>query len=72
MLVKIDGANYVRDTASMAMMPTDQTEKNEYYAKVQMMKLQKTEINRLRQEINNIKSDVGEIKSLLCQLIGNK
>jgi hypothetical protein len=56
----------------MAIMPTDQSEKNEYYAKVQMMKIQKTEINSLRQEINNIKSDVGEIKSLLCQLIGNK
>ena len=72
MLVKIDGANYVRDTNSMAIMPIDSSEKNEYYAKVQMMKLQKTEINSLRQEINNIKSDVGEIKSLLCQLIGNK
>lgn len=72
MLVKVDGTNYVRDTASMAIMPTDQSEKNEYYAKVQMMKIQKTEINSLRQEINNIKSDVGEIKSLLCQLIGNK
>jgi hypothetical protein len=72
MLVKIDGANYVRDTASMAIMPTDQSEKNEYYAKVQMMKLQKTEINILRQEINNIKSDVGEIKALLCQLIGKE
>ena len=72
MLVKVNDSNLVRDTKSMALMPTDQTEKNEYYAKVQMMKLQKTEINSLRQEINNIKSDVGEIKSLLCQLIGNK
>ena len=72
MLVKIEGTNLVRDTASMALMPTDQSEKNEYYAKVQMMKLQKTEINTLRQEINNIKSDVGEIKALLCQLIGKE
>ena len=72
MLVKVNDSNLVRDTKSMALMPTDQTEKNEYYAKVQMMKLQKTEINSLRQEINNIKSDVSEIKSLLCQLIGNK
>ena len=72
MLVKVNDSNLVRDTKSMALMPTDQTEKNEYYAKVQMMKLQKTEINSLKQEINNIKSDVSEIKSLLCQLIGNK
>ena len=72
MLVKVEGANYVRDTASMALMPTDQSEKNEYYAKVQMMKLQKTEINNLRQEICNIKGDVSEIKSLLCQLIGKE
>ena len=70
MLVKVDGANLVRDTASMALMPVDSTEKNEYYAKVQMMKLQKTEINNLKQEINGIKNDVSEIKSLLCQLIG--
>jgi hypothetical protein len=72
MLVKVDGSNYVRDTASMALMPIDSTEKNEYYAKVQMMKLQKVEINNLRQEICNIKGDVSEIKSLLCQLIGKK
>ena len=72
MLVKVNDSNLVRDTKSMALMPTDQTEKNEYYAKVQMMKLQKTEINNLKQEINGIKNDVSEIKSLLCQLIGNK
>ena len=72
MFVKVNGTNMIRDTKSMALINTDNTEKNEYYAKVQMMKLQKTEINSLRQEINNIKSDVGEIKSLLCQLIGNK
>ena len=34
MLVKINGANMVRDTASMALINTDQHVKNEYYSKI--------------------------------------
>jgi hypothetical protein len=71
-LVKVTGTNYVRDVKSMAIMPADNTEKNEYYAKLRVIKSQKEEINNIRSEIDGIKSDVSEIKGLLKQLIGKE
>jgi hypothetical protein len=71
-LVRVTGTNFVRDTNSMAILPTDNTEKNEYYNKLRVIKSQKEEINRLKTEINGIRSDVGEIKGLLQQLIGKE
>ena len=71
-LVRVTGTNFVRDVNSMAIMPVDNTEKNEYYAKLRLVKNQKEEINNIRSEIDGIKLDVGEIKGLLKQLIGKK
>ena len=56
----------------MAIMPADNTEKNEYYARQRLVKSQKEEINKIRSEIDGIKSDVSEIKGLLKQLIGKE
>jgi hypothetical protein len=50
-------------------LPTDNTEKNEYYAKLRLVKMQKDEINKVKSEIDCIKSDMSEIKSLLQQLL---
>jgi ribosomal 30S subunit maturation factor RimM len=69
-LVKLTGANFVRDTKSMAITPTDNAEKNEYYAKLRVVKNQKEEINKVKSEMDDIKNDVIEIKFLLKQLIG--
>ena len=71
-LVRVTGTNFVRDVKSMAIMPVDNTEKNEYYSKLRAMKVQKEEINKIRSEIDGIKSDVSEIKDLLKQLIGKE
>jgi hypothetical protein len=71
-LVRVTGTNFVRDVNSMAIMPVDNTEKNEYYAKLRLVKNQKEEINNIRSEIADIKLDVGEIKGLLKQLIGKE
>jgi hypothetical protein len=68
MLVKVNNSNLIRDTNSMALMPADNSEKNEYLAKLRMVKIQKEEINTIKEEINGIKSDVIEIKDLLRQL----
>jgi len=68
-VVRITGTNYVRDIASMAVLPTDNTEKNEYYAKLRVIKAQKEEINKVKAEITDIKNDVLEIKNLLQQLL---
>ena len=59
----------VRDTNSMALINTDNTEKNEYYSKVRMLQNQKSEINNVKAEIDNIKSDVSDIKQLLMKLL---
>ena len=67
--VRVTGTNFVRDINSRALLPTDNTEKNEYYAKLRLVKNQKEEINKVRSEIDCIKTDMCEIKSLLQQLL---
>lgn len=69
MFVKVTGTQYIRDTESMALMNTDDTGKNEYLAKVRLLKTQKDEINTVKAEIANIKEDMGEIKQLMLQLL---
>ena len=59
----------IRDTNSMALINMDNTEKNEYYSKVRMMKTQKDEINNVKTEMANIKDDVADIKKLLMKLL---
>ena len=68
-LVRVTNTNFVRDIESRAILPTDNTEKNEYYAKLKLVKMQKDEINKVKSEIDCIKSDMCEIKSLLQQLL---
>jgi hypothetical protein len=68
-LVRVTGTNFVRDINSRAILPIDNTEKNEYYAKLKLMKIQKEEINKVKSELDCIKSDMCEIKSLLQQLL---
>jgi hypothetical protein len=68
-LVKIPDTNLVRDTQSMALINTNEAERNDYLSKVQMMRVQKHEINTVKSEINSLKDDVSEIKKLLLQLM---
>jgi hypothetical protein len=69
MLVKVNGTKMIRDTASMALINTDNNEKNEYYAKAKLLKTQKEEINNVKAEMADIKEDVAEIKILLMKLL---
>jgi hypothetical protein len=69
-IVKITGTNFIRDIKSMAVLPADNTLKNEYLAKVRVAKIQKEEINKVKSDIDDIRNDVNEIKYLLKQLIG--
>ena len=68
-LVRVTDTNFVRDIHSRALLPVDDTEKNEYYAKLRLVKMQKEELNKVKSEIDCIKSDMCEIKSLLQQLL---
>lgn len=67
--VKVNGTEFVRDTNSMGLSNTNITEKNEYYAKLKILKTQKEGINKVNEEINALKNDVTEIKTLLSQLL---
>lgn len=69
MYVKVSGTNFIRDINSMAIINTDNSEKNEYYAKQKLLQNQKVELNIIRSEIDDIKIDVSDIKQLLLQLI---
>ena len=69
MLLKVNNADLVRDTESMALLNTNITEKNEYYAKVRLLKNQKDELNKVNTEISELKNEMNDIKSLLKQLI---
>lgn len=70
MLVEVKESKFVRDTSSMALINKDNNARDEYYAKVRMMKLQKDEINRLQTEMSSMKEDLTEIKQILKELIG--
>lgn len=72
MLVKTEEGNFVRDTASMALLNTDRSAKEEYFMKARMIQIQKTELTRINSEIDSLKSDIGDIKSMLIQLISDK
>lgn len=69
MLVKVTGTNFVRDTGSMGLNNNDDVSRNEYYAKVRMLKTQKDEINTVKAEMAGIKDDVNEIKHLMLKLL---
>lgn len=70
MLLEVKDTKFVRDTNSMALMNKDNSARDEYYAKVRMLKHQKEEINSLKVEISSIKDDISDIKHLLAQLLG--
>lgn len=67
--VKVNNSEFVRDTKSMGLSNTNNSEKNEYYAKLRLIQNQKEGINKVNEEINDLKNDVNEIKSLLSQLL---
>lgn len=67
--VKVNGADFVRDTHSMGLSNTNAAEKNEYYAKLRLIQNQKEGINKVNEEINALKNDITEIKTLLSQLL---
>jgi hypothetical protein len=67
--IKIPGTNLTRDTKTMALINNDETARTDYYSKVQMMKVQKQEINNVRSEIDSVKEDMNEIKLLLKALL---
>ena len=69
MYVRVSGTNFIRDINSMAIINTDNSEKNEYYAKQKLLQNQKVELNSIRSEIDDIKIDISDIKQLLLQLI---
>lgn len=69
MLVEVKESKFVRDTKTMALLNKDNGARDEYYAKVRLLKNQKEEINKLRDEITSVKDDVSEIKKLLIQLL---
>lgn len=54
----------------MALINKDNSARDEYYAKVKLLKTQKDEINIIKADISSLREDIGEIKDILRQLIG--
>jgi len=54
----------------MGLINTDENSRNEYQSKVQMLKTQKEEINKVKSEIADLKNDISEIKQLMINLLG--
>lgn len=72
MIVKTDNNDFNRDTNSMALLNSNRSAKEEYFAKAKMMQIQKTEIARINTEIDSLKTDISDIKSMLIQLLADK
>lgn len=68
-MVKVEGTSFVRDINSMGLSNTDTIAKNDYYAKLGLLKRQKEELNTVWSEIQELRSDMNTIKSLLHQLV---
>lgn len=68
-MVKVTGTKFLRDTKSMALVNTDENEKNEYVSKVRLLSNQKHEINKVKSEMESIKNDIVEIKQLMLKLL---
>lgn len=68
-LVKVEDSPFVRDTQSRALINQDYTARDEYFAKVKMLSVNKIEINKLNTEITDLKSELSEIKDLMKQLL---
>lgn len=67
--VKVEDSDFIRDTHSRAIINTNYSARDEYFAKVKMLTANKSEINKLNNEINEIKSELSGIKELLEQLL---
>lgn len=70
MLLEVKESKFIRDTNSMALINKDNSARDEYYAKVKLLKTQKDEINIIKADISSLREDIGEIKDILRQLIG--
>lgn len=68
MLVKTDQVGYMKDTASGAMINTD----DESYKKFLAARAQALKSNELDQRISGVENDLKEIKDLLLGLINGK
>jgi hypothetical protein len=68
-LVKVEDSSFVRDTNSRALINQDYAARDEYFAKVKMLSMNKNQINTLNTEVDNLKSELSEIKNLLNQLL---
>lgn len=68
-LVKVEGAEFFRDTKNMALISQDSAGRDEYLAKRKILTAQKDEINKLKVEIKEIKNDVSDIKNMIHQLL---
>lgn len=68
--VKVEGTSFIREVSSMGLSNLDNNAREEYYAKVRLLKTQKQEINSIKCELSDVKNDITEIKQMLAQLIG--
>jgi len=70
--VKVEGTPFVRDIKSMGLSNVDPVAKEEYLAKQRVLKMQKDDLNKVRDEAASIRGDVVTIKALLQQLLAQK
>ena len=67
--VRVKDVPFMRDMNSMGLSNTDMTARKEYQSKVNMVRIQKQELNNVKQEIDILKTDMLEIKMLLSKLL---
>jgi gluconate kinase len=56
----------------MALINTNTSEKQEYYARAKLIQSQKEQLNMVKEEIDNVKIEMSEIKQLLQLLISKQ
>ena len=71
-LIKVkDHEHLFRDSHSKAILNTDRTALEDYYAKVEFLKKQKVEQEVTKQRLSTLEQNMSEIKSLLQDIVLN-
>jgi len=67
-----EAPQYVRDTSSKAILNTDRSSLDEYYAQREIAKRKQNEMMKNSNRINQLEQDMQEIKQLLYKLAANQ
>lgn len=66
--IPITGTAFVRDMKSGAILNTNKSELNSYYAQREIRRKEQIEKDQVKNKLNQLETDIQEIKSMIVEL----